>query len=143
MNVKSDIDDEARASDVRLRGRFNLKQISTFDPNIQFIQPFALNASPAVLSDPNLEFRDNSPAPPTIVRQTGSWFDDGFVKGQEIIVEQGSNNGNNHTFTIADIPNATTLELSGTDMVNPEGMKGGYVARGGGPVAVRHGRQRG
>jgi hypothetical protein len=131
-----------------LNGSFNLTNTSKFDPYMQFVQQYALNQIKAQLTgDPDVSFDPNGALPDRILRNAGSWIQDGFVEGQQIIVEFGSTllgatGNNNRSFTIESINTApvvvgadtydpgTILTLAVSDAVLSEAAHNGFVIRG-------------
>ena len=68
---------------------------------------------------PNITFNDNNPSADTIVRDAGSFIDDGYIEDMSIVVTNTvSNNG---TYTI-DTVTATTITLIAGDSLTNESL---------------------
>ena len=116
-----------------LVGVFNLTAGSEFDPQIQFIQPFAVNAVQARLGgNPMVRFDVIAAGPDEIFRDAGDWRQDGFSVGQRITIEPTSRSASTNigeTFTISGIsPDGSTLQV--TESVTADVLRDRYVITG-------------
>src|SRR6185436_14156055 len=112
-----------------LTGISNLTQRSTFDTNIPFGLPYALDSIVARLSgNPGIHFDVIAAGSDQIVRDSGSWIQDGFSVGQKITIAPASDlaaTNRGATFTITAIPNDLTLEVA--EVVTADILRHNYV----------------
>ena len=79
---------------------------------------FTYFSQASLIDNPDLTFFDNTPSNDTIVRDAGSWLDDGFFAGSKIRVLFTNNNDNIYTL---DSVTDSTLTLISSDTLIDEG----------------------
>jgi len=111
----------------------NSKQI-THDNNAE-MREGTISASSLILAThtgaSDLDFNDNGGSEDTIVRPSGSWIDDGFKVGDEIVIT--STSSNNISMTILALT-ATNINVVTATIVDEQNTSGRVEAKGSGAI---------